>query len=117
LAIPPPARHRLTFSAGKIFTYSIPAPLREDVHSLKVSLHGSLAATGMGHMTPHAVLLGLMGEDPESVEVGRLGRVLDEVKAVGEIDLGMDDGAHKRVKFSLEKDLVCRELADRCGSG
>lgn len=57
-------------------------------------------------MTPNAVMLGLMGEDPETVEVGRLGVVLDEVKAVGQIDLGLADGDHKRVKFDLDKDLV-----------
>lgn len=55
-------------------------------------------------MTPHSVLLGLMGADPESVEVGRLGVVLDEVKAVGEVSLGVGGG--KRVKFDLDKDLV-----------
>ena len=59
----------------------------------------------MGHMTPHAVLLGLMGEDPESVQVGRLGKVMDEVKAVGEVELGLVKG-NKRVKFDLERDLV-----------
>lgn len=79
--------------------------LAEHVHSLKVSLHGSLAATGMGHMTPHSVLLGLMGEDPESVQVGRLAKVMDEVAAVGEIELGLQEGT-KRVKFNLERDLV-----------
>ena len=52
-------------------------------------------------MTPHAVLLGLMGEDPESVEVGRLSRVMDEVKSVGEIGLGS-----QRLKFDLIRDLV-----------
>jgi hypothetical protein len=58
-------------------------------------------------MTPHAVLLGLMGNDPESVEVGRLGRVWDEVKDVGEIVLGIDgDGVGRRVRFSLDRDLV-----------
>lgn len=81
------------------------------IHSLKVSLHGSLAATGMGHMTPHAVLLGLMGEDPENVEVGRLGRVLDEVAAVGQVDLGLD-GDHKRVKFDLKRDMVSRRVCN-----
>lgn len=79
--------------------------MHDKIAHLKVSLHGSLAATGMGHMTPHAVLLGMMGEDPESVEVGRLSRVMDEVRAVGQLDLGMD-GGHKRVKFDLEKDLT-----------
>lgn len=55
-------------------------------------------------MTPHSVLLGLMGEDPVSVQVGRLGVVMDEVKAVGEVLLGVEGG--KRVKFDLNKDLV-----------
>ena len=75
------------------------------IHTLKVSLHGSLAATGMGHMTPHSVLLGLMGESPETVQVGRLAKVMDEVGAVGEIELGLQDGT-KRVKFDLKRDLV-----------
>ena len=60
----------------------------------------------MGHMTPHAVLLGLMGEDPENVDTTRLGKVLDEVKAVGEVDLGLAESKTQRVKFSIEKDLV-----------
>lgn len=55
-------------------------------------------------MTPHSVLLGLMGEDPVSAQVGRLGVVMDEVKAVGEVLLGVEGG--KRVKFDLNKDLV-----------
>lgn len=95
----------LTPSAAKIFTYSLPPAMFDKIAHLKVSLHGSLAATGMGHMTPHAVLLGMMGEDPETVEVGRLSRVMDEVRAVGQLDLGLD-GGHKRVKFDLEKDLT-----------
>lgn len=56
-------------------------------------------------MTPHSVLLGLMGEDPVSVEVGRLGVIMDEVKAVGEVLLGVGQGG-RRVKFDLKKDLV-----------
>ena len=57
-------------------------------------------------MTPHSVLLGLMGEDPESVQVGRLEKVMSEVGEVGEIELGLADGITKRVKFDLERDLV-----------
>jgi hypothetical protein len=91
--------------AAKIFITSLPTTLFPHIHTLKVSLHGSLAATGLGHMTPHSVLLGLMGEDPVSVEVGRLGVVMDEVKAVGEVLLGVGEGG-KRVKFDVNKDLV-----------
>ena len=104
--------------AAKIFITSLPTNLIPHIHTLKVSLHGSLAATGLGHMTPHAVLLGLMGEDPVTVEVGRLGVVMDEVKAVGEVLLGVGKGG-KRVKYDINKDLVsslrliCQEVGKR----
>ncbi|KAK1925700.1 serine dehydratase alpha chain-domain-containing protein [Papiliotrema laurentii] len=106
IGIGPSSSHTVgPMRAAKIFTYSLPLPLTTHIHSLKVSLHGSLAATGMGHMTPHSVLLGLMGEDPESVQVGRLEKVMEEVGAVGEIELGLQQGT-KRVKFNLERDLT-----------
>lgn len=38
------------------------------VHSVKAALYGSLSATGRGHMTPQALLLGLEGSLPDSVE-------------------------------------------------
>lgn len=59
----------------------------------------------MGHMTPHATLLGLMGEDPETVPVGRLERVMDEVKEARGFALGLKDQI-KSVRFDLERDLV-----------
>lgn len=102
-------------SAAKIFITSLPAALTPHIHSIKISLHGSLAATGMGHMTPHSVLLGLMGEDPESVEVGRLGRVLDETKGIGQVVLGVEGGG-RRVKLDLDKDLVSASKAS-CPNG
>ena len=40
-----------------------------DVRRVKVELFGSLGATGRGHGTDRAVLLGLCGEDPETVDV------------------------------------------------
>jgi L-serine dehydratase len=40
----------------------------EAVARLRVHLYGSLALTGRGHATDRAVLLGLMGQDPESVD-------------------------------------------------
>lgn len=35
---------------------------------LVVTLHGSLAATGVGHCTDKAVIMGLMGEAPDSID-------------------------------------------------
>ncbi|KAK4048039.1 hypothetical protein OIV83_005073 [Microbotryomycetes sp. JL201] len=40
----------------------------DKVRKLKVGLFGSLAATGKGHMTPQAVMMGLEGNDPETIE-------------------------------------------------
>ncbi|MBT5102596.1 MAG: L-serine ammonia-lyase, partial [Porticoccaceae bacterium] len=50
------------------------AYLRDEGILLSVSrvvaeMFGSLGATGKGHGTPKAVLLGLEGEEPESVDV------------------------------------------------
>ena len=41
-----------------------PRPSGARVAAIKVSLHGSLAHTGIGHGTGRAVILGLMGEQP-----------------------------------------------------
>jgi L-serine dehydratase len=38
------------------------------VAEVRVTLYGSLAATGEGHGTPMAIVLGLLGERPESVD-------------------------------------------------
>lgn len=40
-----------------------------EVATVEIELFGSLAATGVGHGTDKAVLLGLAGEQPESVDV------------------------------------------------
>ncbi|BAL89892.1 putative L-serine dehydratase [Actinoplanes missouriensis 431] len=47
------------------------AKLSDSVHvtSVRAELFGSLGATGHGHGTPKAVLLGLQGFDPETVDV------------------------------------------------
>ncbi|MEV6344384.1 L-serine ammonia-lyase [Actinoplanes sp. NPDC051851] len=44
--------------------------LTEPPTAIRVDLFGSLGATGHGHGTPRAVLLGLAGEDPETVDTG-----------------------------------------------
>jgi hypothetical protein len=53
--------------------------------SVAVELHGSLGATGRGHGTDRAVLLGLLGETPEGVEVEAIPRRLAELRARGRL--------------------------------
>jgi L-serine dehydratase len=46
--------------------------LGPDVQSIRVDLYGSLALTGKGHGTDRAVLLGLAGESPETVDTAKV---------------------------------------------
>ncbi|MFC5175608.1 L-serine ammonia-lyase [Nocardioides taihuensis] len=54
--------------------------LLDEVLRVKVELFGSLGATGHGHGSEGAVLLGLHGEEPESVDPDWAGRFLEQVR-------------------------------------
>lgn len=66
---------------------------------VRCELFGSLAATGVGHGTDRAVLLGLMGCEAESVDVGAIEGMLDEVgqkrrlRLMGRHEIGFDPTA------------------------
>ncbi|MCH9668938.1 MAG: L-serine ammonia-lyase [Actinomycetia bacterium] len=59
----------------------------EDVGTLRVDVYGSLAATGAGHGTMPAILLGLEGFRPESIDTDEKDRRLAEMRAEGIIRL------------------------------
>jgi L-serine dehydratase len=46
-----------------------PRPSGSKVAQIKVSLHGSLAYTGVGHATDRAVILGLCGQKPATIDL------------------------------------------------
>src|SRR5205085_2386906 len=46
-----------------------------------VALYGSLGATGKGHGSDKAVLLGLAGHEPDSVDVDRIAETLAAMRA------------------------------------
>lgn len=48
---------------------------------LQCDLYGSLAATGKGHGTDSAIILGFLGEEPETVDVETMADRLAEVRA------------------------------------
>jgi len=80
-----------------------------DVARIDISLHGSLAWTGKGHGTDSAVLLGLSGlvpetVDPDSVEA-RLRAIHSEkrIQVPGIGDLGFDPAEH--LVFDFEQEL------------
>lgn len=53
------------------------ANLFNDVNLVKVELFGSLGQTGIGHGTGKAVILGLHGEAPESIDVAQIDTILE----------------------------------------
>ena len=65
-------------------------------------LFGSLALTGRGHGSDMAVILGLLGDDPETVDTTTADARVDEVSRRGSLLLG---GRHPLV-FERARDLV-----------
>ncbi|MER5757009.1 L-serine ammonia-lyase [Streptomyces sp. NPDC002088] len=76
--------------------------LLASVASVRTELYGSLGATGHGHGTPKAVLLGLEGDSPRTVDVERADERVEEIKEAGRIRLL---GEHE-IPFSFDDDLV-----------
>jgi L-serine dehydratase len=64
-------------------------------------LYGSLAATGKGHGTDRAIILGLLGESPEKVDVDHIQAKLDRVRDTEMLRL--PDGSE--IAFDVANDL------------
>ena len=75
--------------------------LLDSVASVRTELYGSLGATGHGHGTPKAVLLGLEGESPRTVDVEKADERVEQIKEAGRIRLL---GEHE-IPFSFDNDL------------
>ncbi len=72
------------------------------VARVRAELFGSLGATGHGHGSPKAVVLGLAGEDPATIETDLAEQRLDRLGADQVLRLA---GTH-RISFDLDEDLV-----------
>lgn len=57
------------------------------VSRVVIELYGSLGATGKGHGTDTAVILGLAGHDPETVDVDRIPALLEAARQTRSLDL------------------------------
>lgn len=89
--------------AAKIFVKDlVELGVLEQVYTIKVTLYGSLALTGKGHHTPQAILLGLEGSDPETVDCDLIGPRYEVIQAEKRLTL---DGAHE-INFNIERDLI-----------
>lgn len=94
--------------AGKIFvTDLIDAGLLHKVTRIRISIYGSLALTGEGHMTPSALLLGLEGADVESVDTDYVPRRFAEIKQSKKLFLAGGGPANAReIDFDYGRDFI-----------
>lgn len=74
----------------------------EECASLKVQLYGSLGATGGGHGTPKAIVLGLKGEDPETVNVEGIASAIEELKQSAALSLL----SQHHIPFDYRNDII-----------
>ncbi|MCZ4121481.1 L-serine ammonia-lyase [Streptomyces sp. H39-S7] len=70
--------------------------------SVRAELFGSLGATGHGHGTPKAVLLGLEGHSPRTVDVGTADDEVARIRTSGRLNLL---GAHE-IDFDASSQLI-----------
>ena len=84
---------------------------------VQVILYGSLGATGKGHGSDKAVLLGLAGHEPDTVDVEAIPALLDGIRAgdlnlIGERAIGFDEA--KDLVFKRRESLPFHANGMRC---
>ncbi|WP_426977084.1 L-serine ammonia-lyase [Pseudarthrobacter sp. O4] len=92
-----PMRAAKRFADGLSDAGQLPATAR-----IQAELFGSLGATGRGHGSDKAVVLGLQGQDPETVDTG----TADDQVAAAALDAELRIGGHHRVDFNWDEDVV-----------
>ncbi|MCA9181249.1 MAG: L-serine ammonia-lyase [Planctomycetales bacterium] len=72
------------------------------VSRLQVELFGSLALTGLGHRTDRAVIAGLSGNHPRTVDPESIDPLFERVKQSGELKWS----GRQSIQFELSRDLL-----------
>ena len=76
--------------------------LLDNLTRIKIELFGSLGSTGVGHHSDKAVILGLLGNEPKSVDVNTTENLIEQVKQNSKVKLLNE----KTINFSFKKDLI-----------
>ncbi|QHC99668.1 L-serine ammonia-lyase [Pseudomonas sp. S04] len=76
--------------------------LLSQVWRVEVRLYGSLSATGVGHATDRACVMGLMGEWPDSIDPNSIGPRIQQLRDSGELQLG----GRLNIAFDWQRDLL-----------
>ena len=94
IGIGPSSSHTLgPMKAGKAFVDELKEKdLLDKVTRVQANVDGSLSLTGIGHSTDKAILLGLAGEEPETVDIDGISEFMKNVRSSEKLMLG---GSHE----------------------
>ena len=85
IGIGPSSSHTVgPMKAARAFMAGLENP---EVARVRVTLFGSLAWTGKGHATDTAVLLGLAGHEPETLDPDAVDSILNDIRAAGRFEI------------------------------
>jgi L-serine dehydratase len=113
IGIGPSSSHTVgPMRAAGMFVASLAADgVMDRVARIRVELFGSLGATGHGHGSVKAVVLGLTGAEPETVDPASAATLVDEVRETGRLWLpsgpeGPIETAEREIAFDVDEDIV-----------
>lgn len=104
IGIGPSSSHTLgPWRAAERFIQSLKQKKQFDkINTITVLLYGSLAKTGKGHGTDMAVILGLMGKDPVTIDPNSIASLLQQVQQEKKIQLVNNH----LISFDSDKNIV-----------
>ena len=80
IGIGPSSSHTVgPMKAAKSFAEFVRENFWEKTHSVQIELYGSLSDTGKGHGTDKAILLGLEGEHPETIDATQIESRVEQI--------------------------------------
>ncbi|MFV8382055.1 L-serine ammonia-lyase [Corynebacterium hindlerae] len=107
IGIGPSSSHTLgPMKAAKSFVDELEASeLISMVDRVSAEVYGSLSLTGKGHATDNAIIMGLAGFEPETVDIDQMPIFLDTVRSTNKLNIG---SSQKEVAFDGENGIVFR---------
>ncbi|MEO9513566.1 MAG: L-serine ammonia-lyase [Flavobacteriaceae bacterium] len=77
----------------------------ETVLYVKIHLYGSLSLTGKGHATDIAVVMGLLGGNPETIPTENIDVIISKLKIEKQLHLG----GIQKITFNMDEDIVFKK--------
>ncbi|WJY89377.1 L-serine ammonia-lyase [Corynebacterium confusum] len=104
IGIGPSSSHTLgPMKAGRQFVDELErAEIIDRVDRIHAEVYGSLSLTGKGHATDDAIIMGVAGNEPETVDIDEMPVFLSKVRATNKLEIG---SAQRMVDFD---DIVFR---------